>query len=107
MRTIGKRECRDKERQSREEPGRETTEVPRGFAALCVRVQIVLRRFVCSRSNCLNRQATQATVAPGGGKMRDPAGYEVELTFGSSIKGGLSQVGVTIENILTIAIVLQ
>ena len=26
--------------QSREEPGRETTEVPRGFAALCVRVQI-------------------------------------------------------------------
>ena len=33
---IGKRESRDNERQSREEPGRETA----GFVALCVRVQI-------------------------------------------------------------------
>ena len=40
LKAIGKRESRAKERRSREEPGREV---------------------VCSRSNCLNRQATQAT----------------------------------------------
>ena len=42
-----KAESRDKERQNREEHGRETNKIPRGFAArfsgfaaLCVRVQI-------------------------------------------------------------------
>ena len=47
LRALGKRESRVKERQNREESGRETTEkVPRGFAArfrgfaaLCVRVR--------------------------------------------------------------------
>ena len=57
---LGKRGSHDKERQSREEPGRETT----GFSRLS-RSFSRLRRLVRSRSNCLNRQATQAICKPG------------------------------------------
>ena len=46
LKALRKRWSLDEERQSREEPGRETNEVAQGFAALCTRVQIDHFRYI-------------------------------------------------------------